>query len=291
MIQDFVKKLINVLACPFCLGDLQISLNGLNCLECQTHYPFIGDSQIDLRLKRPKQYIFSFQIGTDFEDALKFEYGPLVNNPKHEIDFSDQPVPTHFTSELRSYIPRATNHGALVLDLGCGATPHRDMCERANFRYVGLDYKNKLAPILGDAHALPFRDESFELILNMNVLEHLQYPAVAYAEISRVLKKQGRIIGSVAFLEPFHDNSFYHHTHLGAYNTITLAGLHVLKVSPNVQWPVLTALRGMHALPRATWPLLILANWLSQLRQKQRPWPARVLRSSGSFFFIATKKE
>ena len=291
MIRDLVEKLINVLVCPFCLGDLQISQKGLNCLECQTLYPFIGDAQIDLRLKRPKQYDFSFQIGKDFEDALNFEYAPLVSNQKPEIDFSDQPVPSHFTHELRSYIPRASNQDALVLDLGCGATPHRDMCERANFRYVGLDYKNKLAPILGDAHALPFRDESFELLLNMNVLEHLQYPPVAYAEIRRVLKKQGVIIGSVAFLEPFHDNSFYHHTHLGAYNTITLAGLRVIKVSPNVQWPVLTALRRMQALPRATWPFLKLANWLSQLRQKQRPWPARVLRSSGSFFFIASKGE
>jgi len=153
-----------------------------------------------------------------------------------------------------------------------------------------LDYKNEVAPILGDAHALPFRDESFELIVSMNVLEHLQYPPVAYAEVRRVLQKRGVLIGSVAFLEPFHDNSFYHHTHLGTYNTLSRAGLRVLKVSPNVQWPVLTSLRKMQALPRIIYPLLRLANLLVQLRDKLRPWPARVLRSSGSFFFIATKE-
>jgi|RhiMetdeSRZDD1v2_1073273.scaffolds.fasta_scaffold121086_2 SAM-dependent methyltransferase len=290
MIQDLVQQLRDVLACPYCLGTLQASQDGLNCPDCQTLYPFIGNAQIDLRLQRPKPYPITFEVGKGFGDALNFGYDPLKNNSEAEIDFTNQPVPTHFTQELRSYLPRATHSEALVLDLGCGATPHRPMCERAGFRYVGLDYKNEVAPILGDAHALPFRDESFELIVSMNVLEHLQYPPVAYAEVRRVLQKRGVLIGSVAFLEPFHDNSFYHHTHLGTYNTLSRAGLRVLKVSPNVQWPVLTSLRKMQALPRIIYPLLRLANLLVQLRDKLRPWPARVLRSSGSFFFIATKE-
>jgi SAM-dependent methyltransferase len=289
MIQDLIEHLKHVLVCPYCLGSLQISRDGLNCLQCQTFYPFISNIQIDMRLQRPKPHVIEFEVGKDFNEAVNFDYRPLQNNGQSEVDFGDQPVPSHFSKELRSYIPRATHSEALVLDLGCGATPHRVMCESANYRYVGLDYKNKLAPILGDAHALPFRDESFELIVSMNVLEHLQYPPVAYAELRRVLQKQGTLIGSVAFLEPFHDNSFYHHTHLGTYNTLSRAGLRVLKISPNVQWPVLTALRKMEALPRMTDSLLRLTNLMVQLHQKLRPWPARVLRSSGSFFFIATK--
>ena len=290
MIPDIIEPLKHVLACPYCLGSLQISPDGLNCSDCETLYPFTGKAQIDMHLQRPKPHAITFEVGRDLGDALNFDYAPLEGNRQSVIDFGDQPVPYHFSKELRSYIPRATHPEALVLDLGCGAMPQREMCESAGFRYVGLDYKNKSAPILGDAHALPFRDESFELIVSTNVLEHLQYPPVAYAEVKRVLQKQGRIIGSVAFLEPFHDSSFYHHTHLGAFNTLSSAGLRVLKISPNVQWPVLTALRKMEALPRVIGPLLKLANLMSQLHQKLRPWPARVLRSSGSFFFIATKE-
>ena len=273
MIQDLIEQLNHVLACPYCLGSLQTSHAGLT-----------------LRLQRSKPYAITFDVGKGFGDALNFDYSPLARNSESEIDFNNQPVPTHFTQELRSYLPRATHPEALALDLGCGAMPHRPMCERAGFRYVGLDYKNQVAPILGDAHALPFRDESFELIVSMNVLEHLQYPPVAYAEVKRILKKRGLMIGSVAFLEPFHDNSFYHHTHLGAFNTLSSAGLRVLKVSPNINWPVLTAMWKMQALPRMTRPLLLLANMLTQFRNKLRPMPERVLRASGSFLFIAAKE-
>ena len=290
MIQHVLETLKSVLACPYCLGSLQATQGGLNCSGCQTLYPFVDNTQVDLRLQQSKRHVIEFEVGKDFNDAVNFDYRPLENNRQSDVDFGDQPVPSHFTKELRSYIPHASRGESLVLDLGCGATPHRKMCESAGFRYVGLDYKNKLAPILGDAHALPFRDESFELIISMNVLEHLQYPPVAYAELKRVLQKRGVLIGSVAFLEPFHDSSFYHHTHFGTYNTLSRAGLRILKIAPNIQWPVLTSMRKMEGLPRVTSPLLMLTNLLVQLHQKLRPWPARVLRLSGSFFFIATKE-
>jgi ubiquinone/menaquinone biosynthesis C-methylase UbiE len=122
------------------------------------------------------------------------------------------------SKELPSYIHRPCTKESLVLDLGCGDAKYRPNFEHLGFCYVGLDYSSKDATLLGDAHALPFKAESFELVFSRSVFEHLQHPIVAMNEAHRVLKPNCRFLGSIAFLEPFHGRSFYHPTHYGLFN-------------------------------------------------------------------------
>lgn len=44
---------------------------------------------------------------------------------------------------------------------------------------------------------LPFEDDTFDIVIMAEVLEHLPYPKITLAEISRVLKPGGRYIGNV----------------------------------------------------------------------------------------------
>ena len=69
--------------------------------------------------------------------------------------------------------------------------------------------------ILGDAAALPFRDASFDFVASFAAVEHLQNPFIAMRETCRVLKPGGAFIGTAAFLEPYHLESYFHCTHLG----------------------------------------------------------------------------
>ena len=58
---------------------------------------------------------------------------------------------------------------------------------------------------IGDAHKLPFKNESFDNVAAFEVLEHLTNPQNAVAEFYRVLKKGGMLILSARFLFPIHD--------------------------------------------------------------------------------------
>jgi len=117
-----------------------------------------------------------------------------------------------------------SGHG-LLLDLGCGGGTTKKKFEAKGYRWIGLDIVNETDPtVVGDAHRLPFQNESFAVIYSSQVFEHLPEPHRAVEEVARVLKPGGVFCGSVSCLEPFHD-SYFNYTHRGLEILLRGAGL------------------------------------------------------------------
>lgn len=91
---------------------------------------------------------------------------------------------------------------ARTLDLGAQNGPYA-----AHFpRRVAMDLKPSSGIHLrGDAHTLPFRDASFDVVLCTEVLEHLPEPQRAIDEMFRVLTPGGQLLLTTRFLFPIHD--------------------------------------------------------------------------------------
>lgn len=65
----------------------------------------------------------------------------------------------------------------------------------------------------GDAHHLPFPDSTFDIVVALDVLEHLENDGKSIAEISRVLKSSGKLIFNVPAMQSlysYHDRAFHH---------------------------------------------------------------------------------
>lgn len=305
------ENIVSILNCPQCNNAVKTSENGIKCTNCGEEFNVNSSNQLDLRLKRKKLYPLQFELGVPLLPEKGFEFKVLSKNLLPAVDFSNIKVPWHLTKELMSYFPKAKTTNSMMLDLGCGNTVHQAVCEYAGFRYIGIDYGDPEAPMLGDAHALPFPDDSFEFVLSIAVLAHIQYPFVMMEEVYRVLKPNGKFIGTVSFLEPFIE-TYYHHTHLGTYNGLKSAGFTVDRIAPSAEWSVLRAQAEMsllHKLPniiiriilfplqllhRLWWKFMYFATHYTKKYKKNRGITTetyRVLSTTGAIAFVATKEE
>lgn len=240
---------------------------GLFCGECHDTYLLTQKGQLDLRLKRAKKLEMELYL----ELSPNEHTDPLIPLPEGRLieELKGLKPPKHLNRKMLSHVPKG-REGSLALDLGCGKGLHKPVCEKAGFRWVGVDISpSSGARVLADAHALPFKPETFEFSLAIALWEHLGHPLVAAREVGRVLKPGGLLLGSVAFLEPFHGNSYYHHTHLGIINVLKGAGFQVEWVSPQERWDALTALSGA-LFPRA--PKWLSLSLIGVIRRASAVW-------------------
>lgn len=134
-------------------------------------------------------------------------------------------------SALAGYIDRPRR----VLDVGSADGPSVGWL-RGDWTTVSLDLDPRgLAEggVCGSALALPFADESFDLVTAFDVIEHCEPESVVMNELVRVLRPGGRLLISVPAYQwawSDHDVANGHHrryTRARAVDAVQGAGLHV----------------------------------------------------------------
>jgi ubiquinone/menaquinone biosynthesis C-methylase UbiE len=114
--------------------------------------------------------------------------------------------------------------GKRVLDLGSGMGGGLVALRRAGLDVVGLDYNPaycriaqlrgrrydlRLPLVVGAGEALPFPAQRFDAVICLDVLEHVQRPAVVLAEMHRVLRPGGVVLTTVPNRFAFRDPHYH----------------------------------------------------------------------------------
>jgi len=118
---------------------------------------------------------------------------------------------------LLAWLSEQDVRGVRVLDVGCGDRPYERLLHGAS-EIVGFDVPgNPHADLHGTIDAIPVEDASFDVVLCLQVLEHVPDPAAAVRELRRVVKTGGRVLLSTHGVYPFHPNphDYWRWTHDG----------------------------------------------------------------------------
>lgn len=133
--------------------------------------------------------------------------------------------------------------GHSLLSFGSGDGGDRKWLEADGFQVTSFDiFPGDFTDYLCDGHELPFADEQFDVVTSVAVFEHLYDPFRAAGEKLRVLKKGGVLIGSLAFLEPYHARSYFHMSPLGLREVLQRAGFCDIEIRPG--WTFIESLWG-----------------------------------------------
>lgn len=172
------------------------------------HHDIISQVPVDYYQKGVEEnFLQRFWHTHKLSAVLSFVY----KNPKKILDTGC--ASGWFISRISNKFPDAECFG---VDL------YKDAIEYAKKRYKNISFT------VADAHRLPYKNNSFDVVVSTEVIEHLNNPEIALGEIYRVLGKNGKCIievdsGSllftiVWFLWTKFTGQVWHEAHLHSFN-------------------------------------------------------------------------
>ena len=130
-----------------------------------------------------------------------------------------------------------------LLDFGCGTGSNKARVEQMGYEWNGIDIadsqeslsRNKnIDVILYDGLKIPVEDQTFDVILSIQTFEHVRDLELTFSEISRIMKKNGQLIGSTSHSELYHSRSTFNYSPYGFKILVDKCGMKLEKIHPGI---------------------------------------------------------
>jgi len=200
------KIIADILACPICHKGVELDSGVIFCSHCSKKF----ESRKGIPILFPGKPISDLSGEPSAHGSFKEKFRntpiyPIVKSlsrlsppdssfvRRKSLDKQSSPSSIY----VRKFV-RSLGRDALILDLGSDS-------RRISQEIIGLDIDLfSGVDVVGDAEALPFKNNSFDAVIIQDVLEHIPYPDKVASEIHRVLKKGGKVYADTPFIQVYH---------------------------------------------------------------------------------------
>ncbi len=213
----------DLLICPVCSGNLQKNENGFECDQpgCSIQYPIVFEIPIMISTDNP-----SFKQEDFFSQKPPDIFFKTYRNPVLRFLKKIRPDVTLNTRSKKNYadIANLISHISAPKILIIGGSIDGEgilaLKDKLPIGTVLIESDVAHGPntnLIMDAHAIPFKNDSFDLVIAQAVLEHVLDPFQCVKEIHRVLAPGGMIYAETPFMQQVHGGKYDFHrfTHLG----------------------------------------------------------------------------
>lgn len=206
------RELLALICCPACKADLTLTVaeasehsvqeGMLTCTRCLGAYPIRRGVP---RFVQSDGYVRSFSF--EWSRWSRVQFDPANGTTESEDTFRAKTGLT--PDDVRE---------KLVLDVGCGAGRFLDVASRWGGRVVGVDFsyavdasqrnvgaRPNVDIVQADIFALPFREDTFDVIFSIGVLHHTSDTQAAFAKLPPLLKDKGQLaVWLYYYTDPLH---------------------------------------------------------------------------------------
>ncbi|MCP5348426.1 MAG: methyltransferase domain-containing protein [Gammaproteobacteria bacterium] len=206
-----LERFKDVLRCPYCRGTLIFRQQSAQCDGCEANFPIFRD--IPLLMTQTSKVLSEEKLSSSDGKNMVEEYS------RSQVD-DGAPTPSllsRFIALIKppdimlDYLDHTENHplkgiwgdgGKTHLALNVGGGPHRESNSPNEITMNIKPFFN--VDLVGDGHNIPAADDSFDTVLSMSVLEHVDDPVKVAQEMFRVLKPGGQLYVEVPFILFYH---------------------------------------------------------------------------------------
>ena len=199
--------LVGLLACPDCHALLSVQKDELACVGCGARFQLLNGKPI-------------FTPTVDIvQPPEKIERGPNQGTPWRKANW-----------RFLEGIAAQAGPASLVLDVGSGMGDFAQIFQKHAYYTLDVVAHPEVDIVCDLVQRVPFRECAFDLILVMNVVEHIFATRAFFRSLAYALKPGGRLIIAVPFLMKVHmaPYDFHRYTHFALAELGKEAGLEVV---------------------------------------------------------------